>query len=207
MDLLDTLMRAMIESPDDDLARLAYADALEERSKGDEAALERIAVIRRQVADPRLAVYCEEDRSVGLICSPELCCDGCAYMLEVLKVPPPFICGEGRYRMKRGFVELVRCDLATWKNHGPLIAKAHPLRHVWITDKKPACVRRKSGGSRTYAWFRQTAEDAIYVGSPPQCIPWWLWPEGGKRRYNSPTDEEAWKLLSRWCLEWARKQS
>src|SRR5262245_45372587 len=49
----EALLRAIVEDPDDDLPRLAYADWLEER--GDEAQLARADFIRTQVALSRMA--------------------------------------------------------------------------------------------------------------------------------------------------------
>jgi uncharacterized protein (TIGR02996 family) len=56
----------------------------------------------------------------------------------------------------RGFISRVRCPLADWLTHGHMIAKAHPVEKVAVTDKSP-CDQEIAFGlgqyARKHVWY------------------------------------------------------
>lgn len=197
----EILLKAIIDEPDVDLHRLAYADWLEERA-GDQTDESR--VIRRGLANPGKEFGCRGDPEVGIFCTPEFNCQEC-HLLMARGVNPIFLCGDKRFIMKRGFMMAVHTVHYYWKTFGKELVKIQPVEAVVFRDLKPADVKYKSGGSRTYAWF---VEHSFASSDEYQTLnarlPEWLMPVQGKRRCNYPTGVAAMRALSDRALVWAK---
>lgn len=160
---LDALLAAVIDQPDDDTVRLAYADALEERAGRWDAA--RAAFIRVQIETTRIEATeaCDrEDEPHG--CAPFKPNGKCArcrklvplrareYELRGDGTPVPWLDPlhhmrdaepvPGGYRgqsifdkivFRRGFVESLYCASDDWLRDGDDIRRKHPVTEVTLT--------------------------------------------------------------------------
>lgn len=191
------LMKAMIASPRDDLLRLAYADLMEELGR-DPCIAE---VIRYQVGTPVYLGECEEDPDVGIYCYPSAPCSTCSYLNGIRGVPWDLLCRSKAYVMNRGFLQAIHCTPADWIVYGKQVANAHPVEAYVPYGFAPINVKRKGGGSRTWAWFkRETYEDL----ARNCCLPDELMPLP-RRRTNHHTEPEAYRAVSNRALAWARE--
>lgn len=193
------LLRAIIDDPDDDLVRLAYADWLEEA--GDDA---RAEFIRVQVAGGG-EVYVggevwmepQEGRAA------ELCR---RHSREWAGPPPGHDPLRWEWTFRRGFVEEVRCPLAAWDAHGGSILVSHPVTRVELTDKAPVAL---NGG---YGWMpvigggdRGQLPWALADLLPEKASDWW---GGGILFYRcGDTKEAAVDVLSEALLARAKEEA
>lgn len=164
------LPRAILECPDDDLPRLAYADWLTEQ--GDGHSLERAYDVRNNVrypncftshtrASPRHLYYTfPEDPITEWGCSellPAYCNAGCSH---------------------RGFLYSVEISLADWNSHAEELFRSHPLRKVYLTGKEPYKYASANSGCHWYEEeFRREEEGG---GTGPLVheesnLPGWLY--------------------------------
>lgn len=192
---VDMLLAAILADPDDLAARHAYADALEERGRGDDAA--RADYVRRHLDLDRAEVDWRTMTHGAYVWTqpePPRC------RLEILPRMGGVVC-----KFVRGFVEEVECDrLEQWLECGPAMAKGNPLRRVQARDKTPRYV----GG--LYGWWREAilpTDRCEHDELPP--VVWrrlrkckelestWRW-------YGSAA--EAFVALSAACILWAREQ-
>jgi uncharacterized protein (TIGR02996 family) len=139
-------LAAIIADPDDDTARLAAADFLEENGDPD-----RAAFIRIQVELARLAAAGEgksldadhlrakERAFLGpLSVNAKLwAAEACPELVQVsvrggsgIDVA---ISGSDRLTWERGFVHSVTCPAVLWARHGTTIRKRQPIRSVILT--------------------------------------------------------------------------
>jgi uncharacterized protein (TIGR02996 family) len=140
----EALLAAIREAPGDDLARLAYADHLEETGRED-----RAGVIRWQLnpsayfpfrPKPIRARewfnYWWKGRWHGTFC----------FTTGRIWISAGASTQARRDQMvlDRGFVSTVRLPLAAWLAHGEALLAAHPLERVEATDKRPH-VRLRNG--------------------------------------------------------------
>jgi len=114
---LDTLLEAVLEHPDDNAPRLAYADAL-----GDDPRAEYIRIMITAVSVERGARL------------PELVK---AHAQEWRAPITPFVEVAG---FQRGFVEYIRTDAARFLAHADTLFRRAPIRDVDLTAVKPRAV-------------------------------------------------------------------
>lgn len=130
---IEALHAAVLADPDDDTARLALADALDERGGPGDAA--RAEFVRVQVAGDLASVplMCLVPLESFLGCQPH----------QTRRVARPgwaaaWVPDGKTVVFRRGFVEEVACPSADWLAHGDDLVKMHPVRRVWLTAACPA---------------------------------------------------------------------
>jgi uncharacterized protein (TIGR02996 family) len=183
---IDMLYAAILADPDDDLARYAYADALEERNKGRD--LETAAFIRGQLIDGSTTV-------VQHYCS--------AYFQ-----PETFL---GHYM--RGFIKCVTISSSNWMKFGPRLIRNHPIQVVKLINKTPP--NRSVIGIPLFTWFIGS-DKSEWEGNPhiiPRSIFEYLMPSNLRYtldfRYPDlkfSSREAAEIALSDACIAWALAQ-
>lgn len=110
METKETLYKAILLNPDDDLPRKVYADYCEENGDEDTAKF-----IKMQL---------------GLVEWDAAFC--ITYMNEFTYFTPNVICN-----FIGGFPGEIRCTETAWIEKGPEIVSQYPIRQVLITDKEP----------------------------------------------------------------------
>lgn len=189
----------ILANPDDDVPRLIYADWLEEHGWS-----ERAEFIR---------VQCELDRNfVGYTYADRRALEDREHACRPLWTRDPHtlrgtIGGDADERgwgwhYARGFVEVVECPCQEWLAHGPALVRAHPIRKVRLSDKRPF-----SGyPTRRWIWMlmldhHYLSQDASEAGLPRELYD--VLP-AATRRDGWPSEADAQVALSRACLAWAR---
>lgn len=210
------LIEAIVENPEDDLARLAYADWLEEQGDPHHHA----EFIRLQMRREGLWVngyYSSLDYRIG-----GLHLNHAYDWLE--EFYPLAVCFAKLENWERGFPWKIECDSVTWEDFGKKLVKRFPLTYVTLTDKKPRqCYvtltdktpSQCSDGWRF--WWSSSTPLAKQINkdpspkdfNPKEILPkeWFelAWPGHG-RDCNWPEGSEKSCLdrVSKSCLEWAR---
>lgn len=193
----ETFLQAILESPEDDLPRLALADWLLERGES-ETELAFAQFVQLQIRG-------EGQLSMGGTVALALL-NQYAYLWWPDYIGPPWDacrCKNGMVLRKeafdthvyvtRGFVEGLRVNLNKWDEYGAELVKKHPIREVQINNRTPWW-KPESG------WF--------WEGGAQSSLPLDLGKRinGGRmgpvRVFESRTDAEA--ELSRALLEWAK---
>lgn len=227
----EILMAAILDNPADDLARLAFADWLEEGGQSD-----RVEFIRAQMEVAATGVYdCPHKKKPS-----DACCGFCDFCrpaavawqlrnrLSILAYAGPtlfpFVCSTYHWRidryyssehitlyLERGFVEAVRCPIAGWLAHGPAIVRIHPVARVEIIDRVPTRgTYGPSGTDQVWGW----AYFANYYGPVmgwglPVCL-FSLLPYDACHNARPmisrcyPAEAAACDALSTACLVWAK---
>lgn len=101
---------------------------------------------------------------------------------------------------RRGFLAKVRCPLAVWEEHGPLLVARHPVEQVELTDAEtitycaPVKVEGRSWtlNAEDCRWLEKWLIDQWGLD---MMTPWWFF----------DTEDEAKAALSREALAWARR--
>lgn len=210
----DVLLNAVLDAPEDDLPRLAYADFLEEHGDG-EADRERAEFIQAQIALARPV-----DDNAPLRRRMEA-----LWYLPARGFPSDrpgfhawrFTLSDVRNgyddlsapiaSVRRGFAEAVACSLASWTTHGPMLATLQPVTSVRLTDRNPSWVEISQ--LKSCGWF------PCYNAHRPDEIPWAIagfLKQCGCRTllyngmiwYVRNTEEQAALSLSQACLKFAR---
>ena len=144
---LASLHAAILADPDDDLVRLAYADALEEQGIGPP---ERIDMIRksiqyadlRKTSDDEFDFY-KEYKEIKLAAWKTFHAMG--FREEDTPLHQQHAEWHSLWRdipecffgYWRGFACSVICSSAYWKKHGKRLVREHPLTLVQLSDKVP----------------------------------------------------------------------
>ena len=154
------LLKAIIADPEDDTARLAYADWLEENGQGERAEFVRVQVEfarHPHRADILAANYdardgIDEDWARGFALQlreealwnfgapgrwaidSELPFDHCIRCIDQETISKSTTTRTPIAVFRRGFVAQITCALADWRAHGPALARAHPVETVRLTD-------------------------------------------------------------------------
>lgn len=230
---LDAILAGIIAEPADDLARLAYADALEELNQG--AALRDL--IRLQVRLARLP-DCQTCGNRGRtsqtllgVTQGDPCpsCSRCEWFQE-----ENHLLGELRHRfafshnwwiksprhtnpftsvqpvnsvvVDRGFVEGVCCSTEAFFEHGKAICQANPVTRVRLISNEPLRVPLP-GGRVFYHWHHaRDGKDIFLQHHIPECI--WVAAQSAKLypAHHHDSIDLAHAALSRWCIAWAREK-
>ena len=195
----DSLLRAVLTDPADDLPRLVYADWLEERNKPGDA--ERAEFIRVGVEWAKMPPI-ENDRR---------------------KMPPHAVVQrrlalETRYRSLlrnhwrewfgpvtfctptygRGFANEAHCTLAEWEQQGQSLCAAHPIEQVTLTDRSPEKIGLLVGG--LCRWAARTPPSTGRHTLPAEWFP-----HGPLIDATFQTDTEAYAWASLQAVNWARR--
>lgn len=135
------LREAICRNPEDDLARLAYADRLEEIG-GDP---ERVAFIRRGIAWRNRQHQVEYCRGNAVDCVVREWPDSYASITRDVTSRRIRHC----YPVwRRGFIEQVVTTLHLWHTHGRAFVWLHPITRVWLVHTEPNQPYRSGG-----RWF------------------------------------------------------
>jgi uncharacterized protein (TIGR02996 family) len=138
---LAALLRDVLDAPDDDGARLRYADRLDELGEPERAEFIRLDCLRwREWPDFRLSGNWErhftdagrkltavERRIDELSGADDGVCLRCDW-----HAPVPHVGWD--WQIRRGFVESVTCTAADFLTHADAILAAHPVRKVRLTE-------------------------------------------------------------------------
>jgi uncharacterized protein (TIGR02996 family) len=146
----ESLLRAVVAAPDDDVPRLVAADWLDEHGQPDRAEFIRVQIelARLEASGEGASAEAEtlrrkERTYLGPVATyralwaleacPELVRvefrDRAAASLESMRVA-----GAERLTFRRGFAEAVICPAADWLQHGAEIRARQPIRAVRLTD-------------------------------------------------------------------------
>src|SRR3712207_3150772 len=124
----DALLRAILDSPEDDAPRLVYADWLEEQGDPERAEFIRlqVALAALQPADPGAAEL--RRRCNELLAGPG----------RRGRWAPRLPRGVGHPEFRRGFVEEVRCRAEDFLRHADRLFALLPLRHLNVGETGPS---------------------------------------------------------------------
>ena len=144
-------IRAICAEPDDDTARLVFADWLQENGEGERAEFIRASVRRPAMTTSyNSATNPWSDGDHGTIC-------------ELLRryghewLGPYYELAGGRsWAWHRGFIASITCTAADFEEHGPTIVESSPIEKVTLTSQ-PECgvwIRQEDGTHRRKAFPR-----------------------------------------------------
>lgn len=183
----DMLLRSILTEPDDDTARLVFADWLDENGESQWAAL-----IRQQVNDLR---------------KPQTHRPGQAaeYVWHLTPTPlalAPAVPGW-QYTTDRGFVSEIHLPTAGLLEHAKAIFAAHPVTRVVLTDR--AMYPNGAG----YSWYKAN-RDGRRTAPGTADIPGPIFEHltdhiAGGKRYKSYQRDTAEPALSRACVAYGRE--
>lgn len=170
----DALLKAILDEPEDDLVRLAYADWLEEH--GSESEQFRAEMIR--------GTWDASGPSRFATTFPELSRfeRGINTYVESAEAPAIVIDGywhwgsEGsrsRLILERGFLREVRCHVKVWTDWAGTFADLHPIRRVEVVDRSPEpyfgtgewCWVRKEDDTPGRCFLSPSVYDLLHDGS------------------------------------------
>lgn len=192
---LDTMRRAVLLDPADDLARLALADACEEAGE-----LGRAEFVRQGVGRPDLRYTVHAGQAIG-IGFPKVyaahtvrCPDGCASAV-----------------VRRGLVESVALPLAAFMRHAKELFGRHPITAVTLTDREPNDVSTAERGV-LYAWlcWRWSYMEAELIpggSSTPYDVPQELLSHSPYKWLYFDTTELARAALDAACVAYGRREA
>jgi uncharacterized protein (TIGR02996 family) len=179
------LRRAICERPDDDLARLAYADWLEEDGSHWRPRYAEFIRAQARLESLRLAKAPHSELIGKDILCRSMDCEVCHLRRridELAEEPYPpdgseAVChwaGDllavwrfAHDTFRRGFVWRVRCTMAQWRRHGAAVCGIHPVEEVDIFDKRPSVGTVSGSGWR---WYDSMSDDPT-IGADPDVLP------------------------------------
>jgi uncharacterized protein (TIGR02996 family) len=219
--------QAIREVLDDDGPRLIFADWLEER--GDERAAQWAELIRVQIELEQVCREIEEFQKADISCL-----DGQRAAVDrrfdALRVRNAKLLGSAiddlvpaslnrSCTFCRGFVEQVRCPLDAWLHDGPSLVARHPVRRVWISDKRPVQAYEMPEVPIVNDWaelpsavdaesfwafaLMDTSDPIPFHARLHTCFDPWR----EILRSHHATEQEAIEALSAVCLMWAAHAS
>jgi uncharacterized protein (TIGR02996 family) len=230
----DALLRGILECPEDDTARLVFADWLDENGQAERAEFVRVQVelARALALEPvgnhpmwlaghRVAYHHERAflaEMLGGTCRCVLCLQtrqvelfNCLYSDDL---PGSFVPNlDGRLgrdsphaHYRRGFVESVTCTAAAFLAHAGAIFSRHPVTAVRLSDRIPHVYQG------VFNWFTEERDGFKMQGAG--YIPGVIYEEmiaGGYYLFDHEaatstltTEEEAYAELSRACVAYGR---
>lgn len=203
---IDVLLRAILIDPADDLARLAYADALEEEGEAELATLIRLSLAA--VDNAAMSAFQKLDLFDRMRCG----------LPPGWRCGPPFV-GPIQTVVQRGFVELVSCKTDDFLAHAKELFTRHPITEVRLmgVSSKRLNVPQVANGSPV--WYAKddrieaqpllefTAIERFgWLPNDPQVgfLRGYL-PQGPDRRPGVyATDEDAYAALGVACVAYGR---
>jgi uncharacterized protein (TIGR02996 family) len=154
----DSLLQAILANPGDTIARMVYADWLDEAGEVERAALIRIQIDRIHSRTHELTQ--REQQLLGPI--------GDRVRQRRREWALPAALREswpddlGGWEWHRGFPEVWHCPLALWMAHGAALTAVQPIRRVVVTDREPRpSLTNPRKPERT--WFR---DEGNWEGGP-----------------------------------------
>jgi uncharacterized protein (TIGR02996 family) len=140
------LLKAIIDDPQDDLPRLAFADWCEENGDDTRAEFIRVQVELAAMPECRHEPPKGAGGQMGWMCSR---CDQREFLQyragdlknatrstpwSHLDIVPGYSAG---WFWRRGFLAEIRCPLVAWLQHGQALAAAHPLERAELSGCEP----------------------------------------------------------------------
>ena len=214
--VLQRLLAAVLADPASDLARLAYADRLEETGADDaRAEFIRVQLGWHDVAAACLCGDCVRRRGGGRHHGGP--CQVRRRERELLGeaarlwTPGAFTAIPGcTTAFRRGFVGEVALPCAAWLAHGPALVRAAPLTRVRLADREPSRYDSPElPPAPCWRWFDASltgGDDSQDADELPGVI-WAVYDkltEEGGRTWEHPSRDDALDCLSAACLAWAR---
>lgn len=155
----DALLLAVLDNPEDDFPRLAYADCLEE--SGNEEDRARADFIRYSIQVPQCSHLALTEKDpfplLGLVPIGSVPVDGGpqgrelrTWMWAETDALGLVVCDMARelnYRTDRGFISGVMGKLSSFMEHAAVIFASHPVQSVTLTDREPL------QNSAWHSWF------------------------------------------------------
>jgi uncharacterized protein (TIGR02996 family) len=131
------LLDAVLRDPDDDGARLVYADYLEENGRDEHAEFVRVQVELANWRWTKAHTICHHEPRCRQCCR----CDRClllyreSELLQAAEAEAERLVPHWPYEwtFRRGFVEIVVLTAADWLAHADAITAAHPVRKARLT--------------------------------------------------------------------------
>lgn len=135
----EALLSSIITNPDDDVARLVYADWLQEHGEEDRAEFIRVQIELAKTPDnfKEIKSSCRYWglKSIRSSQSHIRRCKNCQYQRllkrEVQLHPIEY---TSHFVWTRGFISEFQGELNLWLTHGPAIVQEHPIQYIRITD-------------------------------------------------------------------------
>ena len=131
----ESLLKAVVASPDDDLPRLVAADWLDEHGDPDRGEFIRLQIERAKADHPRLALrerqLLNDPLRAGLW-AVDACPSIVRLDLDSTAYAPP-LSGTERVAFRRGFPFRVTCTAEEWLRHGRAIVPRQPVRELSLT--------------------------------------------------------------------------
>jgi uncharacterized protein (TIGR02996 family) len=134
---LAALLRDVLDAPDDDGARLRYADRLDELGDPERAEFIRVQC-RRSSEEEEIERrgWSRQEEDIRLACLRRR--EGELHQGRWQKwvgLPLPFVARRDvHFHFRRGFVKEVTLTAADWLTHADAILAAHPVREVRLTE-------------------------------------------------------------------------
>lgn len=207
------VLRAVLDDPADDLARLAFADLLDEGGDTSGHAELIRAGVRLAALGPAPPAFCRNAFVFPIDCP-------CAFhvwkaahgrlfaweglLINALRGRPPF----KSLHWDRGFISEATCTMAEWLEHGPAVARANPVSKVTITDKEPHDLLVPDGA---WGWYQfaltfdghHHVKKMVCKHMTGHVTPY----VKGNGWHRFATRDAAVAALSNACVTWARSKS
>lgn len=217
----DALLRAILLNPADDVARLVYADWLQENGDDLQADLIRVGVeigrveMRCQKKGLALSHMWPHGGRIGPLFVSRCRCRPCSLArAEYRRVCALAewggtdqemrfaVIGAG-FRRRRGFVSAIRLPLAAFMKHAKELFSAYPIERVTLTDRQPV-MEFPNGEEPHFTWMafdRNIAVPSVFDQS-------WAIPNeiaGAVLYVQFPlNDQDAYEWLSARCVAYGR---
>ncbi len=176
----EALLRAVCESPDDDVPRLVFADWLEENGEA-----ERAEFIRAEIELDRQPGYPDDFGIEYERLNDKLT----AYLSKWEWRRELAIYGDVEVVWRRGFAEIIRCDTQEWLGSAAAVLSSHPVRTVEFIDAEDAayieliheygdpitwrlCLHRSFGDLALSAVWRVGDRDTLVAGCAEKIAEW-----------------------------------
>jgi uncharacterized protein (TIGR02996 family) len=151
----DGFIRAIINSPDDDVPRLAFADFLDEHGQRERAEFVRCQCRIAALTDDRTRDDCQCPRCLEIAALRRRERELLDANFSRWSEPVWSLVRRGNpgIAFSRGFVSRVTLDWESWREHGGVILESCPIRQV---NRPRECVRCQGGG---YVWHSDDTAD------------------------------------------------
>lgn len=213
---MSDILQYILDNPNNDEARLVYADWLEDHGYSDHGQLIRLQIeqniVRKCSSHPTGVAFCV------------FCGRDCILQMQILdhldkvKEKEPIWQASEQFWVdfKRGFVDTIHCNMLMWTGLGPKLLKMQPITTVDIIDKDPYRYALpitainppssiESGHIACYRFF-EGATDSTDVNTIPHDIfnlCEFTIVQNGFPCYSNPDLVDVKRRFSNGCLKWA----
>lgn len=116
------------------------------------------------------------------------------------------------YKVERGFIEVVGCELAGWMQYGPTLVRLHPIQRVSVIDKRPYRMTSIPEDQPGWRWWCGDTSDPYFAQRESENLPAELYNHVRCQNVAQPrawlwaTEADAMRALSAGCITWAKLQ-